>query len=234
MTPDSQSPTIRIGLVDDMQLMRSGLSMVLDSLDDMSVVMEAEDGRQAIDRLQVVPVDVILMDVRMEGMDGLTATREITASTPPTGVDPKIIILTTFDEDDYVMEAIRSGASGFLVKDAPTESMIEAIRTVYRGDAVIAPSTTKRLVEHLATESLRTSSTNPEILADLTEREREVLYYIARGHSNTEIAEELFVAEATIKTHVSRIFAKLGARDRVQAVVMAYEAGLVSPGQNEA
>lgn len=225
--------TIRIGLVDDMQLMRSGLSMVLDSLDDMDVVMEAEDGRQAIERLQVVPCDVILMDVRMEGMDGLTATRKITSSTPPTGVDPGIIILTTFDEDEYVMEAIRSGASGFLVKDAPTENMIEAIRTVYRGDAVIAPSTTKRLVEHLATESLRTTSTKPEILEDLTEREREVLYCIARGHSNTEIAEELFVAEATIKTHVSRIFAKLGARDRVQAVVMAYEAGLVSPGQDD-
>lgn len=233
MTESLDTQPIRVGLVDDMQLMRSGLAMVLDSLDDMTVVMEAEDGRQAIERLRVVPCDVILMDVRMSGMDGLTATRTITSSTPESGVDPKIIILTTFDEDDYVMEAIRSGASGFLVKDAPTESMIEAIRTVHRGDAVIAPSTTKRLVEHLATQSLRTSATNPDLLTDLTDREREVLYYIARGLSNTEIAANLVLSEATVKTHVSRIFSKLGARDRVQAVVLAYEAGLVSPGQEE-
>ncbi|MFY9263776.1 MAG: response regulator transcription factor [Actinomycetaceae bacterium] len=223
---------IRVGLVDDMQLMRSGLAMVIDSLDDMTVVMEAEDGRQAIERLQSTPVDVLVMDVRMEGMNGLEATRIITAEHPPTGVSPKVIILTTFDEDEYVMEAIDAGASGFLVKDAPTESMIEAIRTVHRGDGVIAPSTTKRLIDRIAAESLRSSQTRPELLEPLTEREREVLYLIARGLSNLEIAAELYVAEATVKTHVGRIFTKLGARDRVQAVVLAYEAGLVKPGQS--
>lgn len=229
MIDDSQP--IRIGLVDDMQLMRSGLAMVIDSFDDMTVVMEAEDGKQAIDRLALVAVDVILMDVRMEGMNGIEATSRILSAPSPTGVTPKIIILTTFDEDQYVMEAIKAGASGFLVKDSPTESMIEAIRTVHRGDAVISPSTTKRLVERLATQSIERASTKPELLSDLTDREREVLLYVARGYSNSEIAHELFVAEATIKTHVGRIFNKLGARDRVQAVVLAYEAGLVSPGE---
>lgn len=229
MIDDSQP--IRIGLVDDMQLMRSGLAMVIDSFDDMTVVMEAEDGKQAIDRLALVAVDVILMDVRMEGMNGIEATSRILSAPSPTGVTPKIIILTTFDEDQYVMEAIKAGASGFLVKDSPTESMIEAIRTVHRGDAVISPSTTKRLVERLATQSIERASTKPELLSDLTDREREVLLYVARGYSNSEISHELFVAEATIKTHVGRIFNKLGARDRVQAVVLAYEAGLVSPGE---
>lgn len=229
MIDDSQP--IRVGLVDDMQLMRSGLAMVIDSFDDMTVVMEAEDGKQAIDRLALVAVDVILMDVRMEGMNGIEATSRILSAPSPTGVTPKIIILTTFDEDQYVMEAIKAGASGFLVKDSPTESMIEAIRTVHRGDAVISPSTTKRLVERLATQSIERASTKPELLSDLTDREREVLLYVARGYSNSEIAHELFVAEATIKTHVGRIFNKLGARDRVQAVVLAYEAGLVSPGE---
>lgn len=229
MIDDSQP--IRVGLVDDMQLMRSGLAMVIDSFDDMTVVMEAEDGKQAIDRLALVAVDVILMDVRMEGMNGIEATSRILSAPSPTGVTPKIIILTTFDEDQYVMEAIKAGASGFLVKDSPTESMIEAIRTVHRGDAVISPSTTKRLVERLATQSIERASTRPELLSDLTDREREVLLYVARGYSNSEIAHELFVAEATIKTHVGRIFNKLGARDRVQAVVLAYEAGLVSPGE---
>lgn len=229
MIDDSQP--IRVGLVDDMQLMRSGLAMVIDSFDDMTVVMEAEDGKQAIDRLALVAVDVILMDVRMEGMNGIEATSRILSAPSPTGVTPKIIILTTFDEDQYVMEAIKAGASGFLVKDSPTESMIEAIRTVHRGDAVISPSTTKRLVERLATQSIERASTKPELLSDLTDREREVLLYVARGYSNSEIAHELFVAEATIKTHVGRIFNKLGARDRVQAVVLAYEAGLVLPGE---
>ncbi|WP_216403256.1 response regulator [Arcanobacterium phocae] len=222
---------IRVGLVDDMDLMRSGLTMVIDSLDDMEVVLSASDGQQALNRLQSVPVDVILMDVRMEGMDGLTATRHITNTTLPTGVDPKIIILTTFDEDDYMMEGIRAGASGFLLKDAPTERMIEAIRTIYRGDAVIAPSTTRRLVDRLANDTYRIHASRPEILDVLTDREREVFHLIARGLTNTEIAERLFVAEATVKTHVTRIFAKLGVLNRVQAVVIAYEAGIVTPGQ---
>lgn len=224
---------IRVGLVDDMDLMRSGLSMMINSLDDMEVVLEARDGLQAINRLQLVPVDVILMDVRMEGMDGLAATRAITSTTPPTGVDPKIIILTTFDEDDYMLEGIRAGASGFLLKDAPTAKMLEAIRTIYQGDAVIAPSTTRRLVDRLATESIRLHASKPEVLDDLTDREREVFYLIARGLTNTEIADRLYVAEATVKTHVTRIFAKLGVRDRVQAVVIAYEAGIVTPGRGD-
>ncbi|QJC21434.1 response regulator [Arcanobacterium buesumense] len=224
---------IRVGLVDDMDLMRSGLTMVIDSLDDMEVVLSASDGQQAINRLQAVAVDVILMDIRMEGMDGLTTTREITRTTLPTRVDPKIIILTTFDEDDYMMEAIRAGASGFLLKDAPTEKMIEAIRTIYRGDAVIAPSTTRRLVDRLARESIQIHASKPEILDVLTDREREVFYLIARGLTNAEIAKHLFVAEATVKTHVTRIFSKLGVRDRVQAVVIAYEAGIVTPGHIE-
>ncbi|USR79781.1 response regulator [Arcanobacterium pinnipediorum] len=224
---------IRVGLVDDMDLMRSGLEMVIDSLDDMEVVLSASDGQQALNRLQLVPVDVILMDVRMPKLDGLATTQAITKAPLPTGVDPKIIILTTFDEDDYMIEAIRAGASGFLLKDAPTETTIEAIRTIYRGDAVLAPSTTRRLVDKLASESLRVPTTNPEILDSLTEREREVFHLIARGLTNAEIAAHLFVAEATVKTHITRIFAKLGIRDRVQAVVMSYEAGIVTPGHND-
>ncbi|QRV02578.1 response regulator transcription factor [Arcanobacterium phocisimile] len=224
---------IRVGLVDDMDLMRDGIEMMINSLEDMEVVLSASDGQQAINRLQVVPVDVILMDVRMPGMDGLATTREITSTSLPTGVDPKIIILTTFDEDEYLMESIRAGASGFLLKDDPAPKMIEAIRTIYHGDAVLAPSTTRRLVDKLAAESFRPRDSNPEILDNLTDREREVFHLIARGLTNTEIAERLFVAEATVKTHVTRIFSKLGVRDRVQAVVVAYEAGIVTPGQND-
>ncbi|MEW6875567.1 response regulator transcription factor [Trueperella pyogenes] len=222
--------TIRVGLVDDQDLVRSGFAMVIDSQDDMTTVLEASHGKQALDRLALVPVDVLLMDIRMPGTDGLETTEHINSMEFPHGVRPKIIILTTFDLDEYVMRAIHGGASGFLLKDAPPDQMLSSIRTVFRGDAVIAPSSTKRLVSYLAEKAIEDRALRPQIVDVLTEREREVLYHMARGLSNTEIGEELDVAQATIKTHVGRIFSKLGARDRVQAVVLAYEAGLVRPG----
>lgn len=221
---------IRVALVDDQDLVRSGFAMVIDSQPDMVTVAEAGNGKQALDRLNLVPADVVLMDVRMPVMDGLETTAKINSHNFPHGVRPKVIILTTFDLDEYVMEAIRAGASGFLLKDAPPADMLASIRTVYRGDAVIAPSSTKRLVAYLAEKAVEDRALRPQIIDVLSDREREVLYHMARGLSNREIADTLAIAEATIKTHVGRIFAKLGARDRVQAVVLAYEAGLVRPG----
>lgn len=225
--PGTTPEPVRIALVDDQQLVRAGFRMVIDSQPDLEVALEAGDGEQALRLLGDHRVDVVLMDVRMPHLDGLSATARLTARPDA----PKIIVLTTFDLDEYVLEAIRSGASGFLLKDAPPEEMLTAIRTVHRGDAVIAPSSTRRLLEHLVTAL--PSDQAPEqhdALAGLTEREREVLVLMARGRANTEIAADLFVAEATVKTHVGRILAKLGARDRVQAVVTAYETGLVRPG----
>ncbi|WP_029288128.1 response regulator transcription factor [Cellulomonas sp. HZM] len=231
--------TVRVALVDDQQLVRAGFRMVIDSQPDLEVVLEAGDGAQAVRALgpgaAAGPVDVVLMDVRMPTMDGLTATAQITAADAPGRPAPRVIVLTTFDLDEYVLAAIRAGASGFLLKDAPPEEMLAAIRTVHRGDAVIAASSTRRLLEHLVTvlpAQADDSAPDPAraAVADLTEREREVLVLMARGRSNTEIGAELYVAEATVKTHVGRILAKLGARDRVQAVVTAYETGLVRPG----
>lgn len=226
----TETATIRVALVDDQQLVRAGFAMVIGSQPDMDVVVEAGDGAQALRLLGSHPVDVVLMDVRMPTMDGLAATAELTGAPGPAGVAPKVIILTTFDLDEYVLQAIKSGASGFLLKDAPPEEMLAAIRTVHRGDAVIAPSSTRRLIEHLADVLPDEQKTPPAVLESLTDREREVLVLMARGRSNTEIAGELYVAEATVKTHVGRVLAKLGARDRVQAVVVAYETGLVTPG----
>ncbi|PFG40765.1 LuxR family two component transcriptional regulator [Georgenia soli] len=226
----TETATIRVALVDDQQLVRAGFAMVIGSQPDMDVVVEAGDGAQALRLLGSHPVDVVLMDVRMPAMDGLAATAELTGAPGPAGVAPKVIILTTFDLDEYVLQAIKAGASGFLLKDAPPEEMLAAIRTVHRGDAVIAPSSTRRLIEHLADVLPDEQRTPPAVLESLTDREREVLVLMARGRSNTEIAGELFVAEATVKTHVGRVLAKLGARDRVQAVVVAYETGLVTPG----
>ena len=226
----SDTDQIRVGLVDDQALVRTGFAMVIDSQDDMKVVMEASNGRIAIDRLGVVPVDVILMDIRMPVMDGLEATAAITSNPLPTGVSPKVLILTTFEEEEYIMGAVQAGASGFLVKDAPPDQMLEAIRTIHRGDAVIGPSSTKKLVETLAREATAQRAIDPHLLDGLTEREVEVLRLVAQGLTNSEIAGTLTVAEATIKTHIGHIFYKLGARDRVQAVVLAYEAGLVRPG----
>jgi len=212
---------IRVALVDDQQLIRAGFRMVVGSQDDMEVVAEAGDGDEA---LRVVPgadADVVLMDVRMPGTDGIAACAALTAQT-----DARVIILTTFDLDEYVVAAIKAGASGFLLKDAPPEDLLQAIRSVHGGDAVIAPSSTRRLLERLA--SLPEPS-GTHTFETLTDREREVLLLMARGKSNQEICKELYLAEPTVKTHVGRVLAKLGARDRVQAVVMAHEAGLVRP-----
>ena len=219
---------LRIALVDDQPLVRAGFAMVIDSQDDMEVVAQAADGAAAVEELRARTVDVVLMDVRMPRKDGIEATAEILARTPAERA-PKIIVLTTFDLDEYVVAAIRAGASGFLLKDAQPEDLLGAIRTVHRGDAVIAPSATRRLLERVV------SAPDPQekdtsVLAPLTEREREVLTLMGRGFSNREIGAELFVAEATVKTHVGRVLAKVGARDRVQAVIIAFETGLVAAG----
>jgi DNA-binding NarL/FixJ family response regulator len=231
---DAATAPIRVALVDDQQLVRAGFALVINSQPDMTVVVEAGDGAQAVRLLGSHPADVVLMDIRMPTMDGLAATTALTAarSTGPESQDEslKIIILTTFDLDEYVLSAIKAGASGFLLKDTPPEDMLAAIRTVHHGEAVIAPSSTKRLIGHLASVLPDAERTPPAVLDALTDREREVLVLMARGRSNTEIAGDLFVAEATVKTHVGRILAKLSARDRVQAVVVAYETGLVQPG----
>jgi DNA-binding NarL/FixJ family response regulator len=234
---DLPSPDpIRVALVDDQQLVRAGFRMVIDSQPDLHVVAEAGDGDEAVRLLTPLRPDVVLMDVRMPGTDGLTATARLAeawARPSASGAQSRIIVLTTFDLDEYVLEAIRAGASGFLLKDAPPEEMLGAIRTVHRGDAVIAPSSTRRLLEHMSTALTGDAPADPADdarLGSLTEREREVLVLMARGRSNTEIGTDLFVAEATVKTHVGRVLAKLGARDRVQAVVTAYESGLVRPG----
>lgn len=219
---------IRVVLADDHALIREGLRMLLELQDDIEVVGEAADGVEAVEVTRRTRPDVVLMDVQMPRVDGLAATEQLLSAAPP---HPRVLVLTTYDLDEHVVESLRAGASGFLLKDAPPEEMLAAIRTVRRGDAVIAPSSTRRLLEHLVT-ALPAAAAGPahEALGELTEREREVLVLMARGRSNTEIAAELFVAEATVKTHVGRVLAKLGARDRVQAVVTAYETGLVRPG----
>jgi DNA-binding NarL/FixJ family response regulator len=218
--------TIRVFLVDDQELVRAGCVMVIQAQDDMAVVGEAADGAQALTRLAVTTADVVLMDIRMPRIDGVTATRELLARTGP---QPKVLVLTTFDLDEYAFAALRAGASGFLVKDAPAEEMLAAIRTVHRGDAVIAPSTTRRLLDHVAPD-LPVPAPGPDPLEALTGREREVLLHVARGASNAEIAARLFLAEGTVKIHVGRILAKLDLRDRVQAVIWAYEHRLIRPG----
>lgn len=221
---------IRVAIVDDQQLVRAGFAMVIGSQPDLEVVVEAGNGNEALQRIPGQAIDVVLMDVRMPGMDGIAATESLTGVPDVHGHAPKVIILTTFDLDEYVLRAIKAGASGFLLKDTPPESMLDAIRTVHAGDAVIAPSTTKRLLDHLIETLPAEERATPAALESLTDREREVLVLMARGLSNTEIAQQLFVAEATVKTHVGRILMKLQARDRVQAVVVAYETGLVTPG----
>lgn len=214
---------IDVLLVDDQAMIRAGLRMVLESEPDLVVVAEASNGAEAVQVGKRERPDVVLMDVRMPEMDGIEATRELLEAVP----DAKVIVVTTFDIDDYVYGALRAGASGFLLKDAPPDDLITAIRVVAGGDALIAPSVTKRLIAEFAG---RREEKPVHGLDDLTERETEVLALIARGMSNSEIAEELFVSETTVKTHVSHILNKLDLRDRVQAVVAAYEAGLVTPG----
>jgi DNA-binding NarL/FixJ family response regulator len=214
-------------LVDDQELLRVGFRMVLDSQPDLHVVAEAGDGRAAISAVAELRPDIVLMDVRMPEMDGVEATRHIVES----GSASRVIILTTFDLDEYAYSALRAGASGFLLKDAPPADLLSAIRAVASGDAVVAPSTTRRLLEsvvHRLPGRTQDATSDPSY-AELTRREREVLLAVARGLSNGEIAAKLVLSEATVKSHVGRILSKLGLRDRVQIVVYAYEHGLVSP-----
>lgn len=224
---------IRVLLVDDQQLVRAGFRMVIDSQPDMEVIAEANDGLEAVAVAGefLAPggggIDVVLMDVRMPQLDGLGATEQILALD---AAETRVIMLTTFDLDEYVLAAIKAGASGFLLKDALPEEMLAAIRTVHAGDAVIAPSSTRRLIAHLSDVLPDEQKVDAQVLQTLTDREKEVLILMARGRSNAEISTDLFVSNATVKTHVGRILAKLQARDRVQAVVVAYETGLVRPG----
>ena len=216
--------TIRVALVDDQELVRTGLAMVIDACEDMRVVAQAGDGAQALAMLAATHADVVLMDVQMPKLNGVDATAALTAR----GEAPKVIVLTTFDLDDYAYAALRAGASGFLLKDASAAEVIAAIRSVHSGDAVIAPSTTRRMLDHLSRGAPRPR--DDHAVAALTDREREVLVEIARGYANPEIARRLYLSEATVKTHVGRILAKLGLRDRVHVVIFAYDHGLVRPG----
>ncbi|WP_026197130.1 MULTISPECIES: response regulator [Sciscionella] len=216
---------IRVLLVDDQELMRMGFRMVLGAQEDMDVVGEAEDGQAAIEKAAELRPDVVLMDVRMPVLNGVEATEQIVAAGTA-----KVLVMTTFDLDEYALSALRAGASGFLLKDSQPGDLLSGLRAVASGDAVVSPKVTKRLLGRFlsgAPGELRDAT----ILEELTEREREVLVLIAKGLSNTEIAGKLFLSEATVKTHVGRILAKLEVRDRVQAVVLAYETGLVSPGE---
>jgi DNA-binding NarL/FixJ family response regulator len=223
----SDSSLIRIILVDDQELVRAGFRMVLDAQPDMQVVGEAADGIAAIDLARRLHADVMIMDARMPRLDGVDATRQIRLH----GDLPRVLMLTTFDLDEYAFAALKAGASGFLLKDVPPEELLFAIRAVHSGDSVVAPSTTRRLIDQFAALLPGGEQPAPAELAELTDREREVLTLVAQGLSNSEIARHLFVSEATVKTHVGRILAKLDLRDRVQAVVYAYEHGLVRAGQ---
>jgi DNA-binding NarL/FixJ family response regulator len=215
--------TVRVVLADDQPLVRAGLRMLIGQTPDIDVVAEAGNGADAVRQVVQTAADVVVMDIRMPGMDGIEATRMITAGEGET----RVLVLTTFDDDDYVYAALRAGASGFLVKDMALEDILAAIRVVAAGDAMIAPGVTRRLIEEFA--SAPRSGVKAREIEGITEREREVLTLIGGGLSNSEIADSLCISMATAKTHVARLLAKLGARDRVQLVIMAYEAGLVSP-----
>jgi DNA-binding NarL/FixJ family response regulator len=219
--------TIKVLIVDDERMVRTGFRMILDSQPDIMVVGEADDGGVAVDEaLQLMP-DVVLMDIRMKTMNGLEATRRILARAVR---PPRVVMLTTFDYDEYVYEALKAGASAFLLKDSPAEQLSNAVRVVAAGDALLHPSITRRLIEDFAHRPTPRSGTPPE-LSLLSERELEVMRRLAKGLSNSEVAGDLYVSEATVKTHVAHILTKLGLRDRTQAVVMAYETGLVEPGR---
>jgi DNA-binding NarL/FixJ family response regulator len=234
--------SIRVLLVDDQALVRAGFRMILDAEDDIEVVGEASDGQQAVSSAARFNPDVILMDVRMPNMDGIEATRKIVSAdgagtaraedADPALDRPRVLMLTTFELDEYVYESLRAGASGFLLKDVPADQLVAGIRVVAEGEALLAPSVTKRLISDFsAARAAKAAEENPPAgLDELTTREMEVFKLIARGMSNHEIAQELVVSETTVKTHVARILMKLGLRDRVQAVVLAYESGLVQPG----
>jgi DNA-binding NarL/FixJ family response regulator len=216
---------IRVLIADDQPLLRTGLRKVLEGEDDLRVVAEAGDGHEAIEAARGARADIVLMDIRMPRMDGIEATRRLAESAP----DARVLILTTYDLDEYVFAALQAGASGFVLKDVPPEQLIDAVRVVAAGDALLSPSVTRRLISEFAR---RPALAPPHPgLAGLTEREREVLRLMGRGLSNAEIAGRLILGEATVKTHASRVFMKLGLRDRAQAVVAAYEAGIVSPGE---
>ena len=220
-------PVVRVLVADDQQLICDGIASLLGVQPGIDVVGTARDGQEAVERAVALEPDVVLMDVRMPEIDGIEATRRLLSEQDATA---KVVMLTTFDMDEYVYEALRAGASGFLLKDVPPEQLVDGIRAVASGDALLAPSITKRVIEEFLSKprAAAPASPPPEV-GDLTDRELEVLKQVARGLSNAEIAQELFVSEATVKTHVAHVFRKLGLRDRVQAVVFAYESGLVQP-----
>jgi DNA-binding NarL/FixJ family response regulator len=221
---------VRIVVADDHQIVRSGFAALLDTQPDFTVVGTAEDGADAVRVCRETSPDVVLMDVRMPGMDGIEATRQLTG---PDEDRPRIVILTTFDLDDYVYDALRAGASGFLLKDVTAEQLFDAVRVVAAGEALLAPTVTRRLIREFVRQRPRTDASRDAIVATLTPRETQVLRLVAEGLSNPEIAARFTVTEETVKTHVSRILAKLGLRDRTQAVITAYETGLVVPGSRE-
>ena len=222
--------SVRVLLVDDQALIRAGFRMILDAEADIEVIGESANGAQAIDSVKRLRPDVVLMDIRMPEMDGIQAARQITELAADGSEPVRVLMLTTFDLDEYVYDALRAGASGFLLKDVPADQLVAGIRLVAEGEALLAPSVTKRLISEFSRFSPADREA-PEAIEELTPREVEVLKLIARGLSNAEIAEELVVSSTTVKTHVARILLKLGLRDRVQAVVKAYEIGLVAPGR---
>jgi DNA-binding NarL/FixJ family response regulator len=215
-------------IADDQALVRAGFRMILEAEEDMEVVGEAADGREAVEEARRLWPDVVLMDVRMPDVDGIEATRRLLGDDGAAAV--KVVMLTTFDMDEYVYDALRAGASGFLLKDVPPEQLVDGIRAVASGDALLAPSVTRRVIEEFVRRPPDSVRTAPPELAELTARELEVLKLVARGLANAEIAKELFISETTVKTHVAHVLMKLKLRDRVQAVVFAYESGLVLPG----
>jgi DNA-binding NarL/FixJ family response regulator len=226
------SETVRVLIADDQALVRAGFKMILEAEEDIDVVGEAGDGREAVELIGSLQPDVVLMDIRMPELDGLEATRQALAGQNGDGPVTRILMLTTFDLNEYVYEALRAGASGFLLKDVPAEQLVAGIRVVARGEALLAPSITKRLIEEFArARPPAASAASAPGIDELTPRELEVFKLVARGMSNAEIAEELVVSDTTVKTHVARLLMKLGVRDRVQAVVLAYESGVISPGQ---
>ena len=222
--------SIRVLIADDQALVREGFGMILDAQDDIEVVAQAADGREAIERCRELRPDVVLMDIRMPEVDGIEATRRLVADGEG---PPRVLMLTTFDQNAYVYEAMKAGASGFLLKDVRREELVNAVRVVAAGDALLAPALTRRLIEDFVRRP-PPGDTADGALSDLTDREREVMRLVARGLSNAEIATTLVVSEATVKTHVARMLSKLGLRDRIQAVVLAYETGFIQPGEADA
>jgi DNA-binding NarL/FixJ family response regulator len=222
--------TVRVLIADDQQLVRTGFRMILEAEPDIEVVGEATNGLEAVATARELSPDVVLMDIRMPELDGISATRQVLAQRGEHR--PRVLILTTFDLDEYVYDALRAGASGFLLKDTPASQLAAGVRVVANGDALLAPTITKRLIEEFAAAAPHGQP--PPGLGELTPRELEVFRLVARGRSNPEIAADLFIAETTVKTHITRLLMKLGLRDRVQAVVLAYEAGIVSPSRRQA